>query len=354
LSGGIDSSLITHYAKEVNPKLKTFSLGYREKDFDETSFAETCAKYFKTDHHSFKVSSEELRDLAHTLITNFDLPHGDPTILPTLFLAKYSSIYVKVALSGDGGDELFTGYPHQAALYRLSFFTHFPKWIRDLSTPELLGKISILMQFSNKAEWLENFIGILGPLPENRQRNILIKVQEKDSIVQKILDETSMRKLDWFHQVEQVYLKTFLPDTVLHKTDRATMAYGLEARVPFLDDEMVSFAGMLNREQKLHFQKSKAILRNLLKSKIDQGLHQRKKQGFSIPLKEWYNGPWKSWLSETLNEKKIIEQNILNIDEIKKILNEHEKGIYNHSHLMWCLMSFQLWYDQHLLVRKFE
>lgn len=346
LSGGIDSSLLVSYASKMHPKLKTFSLGYAETEFDETPHAQAVASYFNTHHFSFKIGPEDLQKRAADLHQYFDQPLGDPTILSTLFLAEYSRKEVKVALSGDGGDELFCGYPHQAALIKLKSFTHVPHFMREILTPSFLGKTSTLMKFQNEAQWMENFIGILGPLPPQRLQKLLQNKIPYNSVVQKILDETQMQKLSWPKKVEQVYLRTFLADTVLAKTDRAGMAYGLEARVPFLDDEVTQFAGSLKLKYKLKGLTSKIILRELLRSKLPGDLYRRKKQGFSVPLRDWYRGAWRSWLEETLSKERLERDGIFNAAEIAKVMQEHQSGKINHSHLLWCLMSFQLWYEQ--------
>ncbi len=345
LSGGVDSSLLVSYASKINPRLKTFSLGYAETAFDETPHAEQVAKNFGTNHFSFKASSADLKKRVHDLPLHFDQPHGDPTILPTLFLADYTSREVKVVLSGDGGDELFCGYPHQAALIKLKSFAHAPHFIRKALTPSFIGKASTLMSFNNKAEWMANFIGILGPLPPEKLGSLMLQKNSYQGIVEKLLIEKEMQKLSWPQQVEQIYLRTFLPDTVLLKMDRASMAYGLEARVPFLDDEITQFAGSLELKYKLKGLKSKVILRDLLKNKLPGNLHLRKKQGFSIPLKDWYRGDWKNWLENTLSKERLQRDGIFNGDEITKLIREHQSGKLNHSHLLWCLMSFQLWYE---------
>lgn len=346
LSGGIDSSLLVSYASQINPKLKTFSVGYAESAFDETPHAASVAKHFNTHHFSYKLSPQDLQKRAYNLPLFFDQPLGDPTILPTLFLAEYTSREVKVVLSGDGGDELFCGYPHQAALIKLKLFTQAPYFLRQMLTPSFLGKVGTLMKFQNEAEWMENFIGILGPLPPQHLQLLMQSKIPYQGVVDKILAEREMKKLPWPKLVEQVYLRTFLPDTVLAKTDRAGMAYGLEGRVPFLDDEVTQFAGSLKLKHKLDGLTSKAILRDLLRSKLPGNLYHRKKQGFSIPLRDWYRGPWRSWLEENLSKERLQKEGIFNGDAVAEIMREHQSGKINHSHLLWCLMSFQLWHEQ--------
>jgi asparagine synthase (glutamine-hydrolysing) len=280
------------------------------------------------------------------LPTHFDQPLGDPTILPTLFLAEYTSKEVKVVLSGDGADELFCGYPHQAALIKLKFFSSLPKFLRQAMTPSFLGKISTLMRFENEADWIENFIGILGPLDQKHLHQLILNNPSVQTVVGKILSEVEMKNISWPQKIEQIYLRTFLTDTVLAKTDRAGMAFGLEARVPFLDDEVTKFAGNLDFKHKLNGLTSKSILRNLLKSKLPGNLHQRKKQGFSIPLRDWYRGAWKDWLEYSLDKDRLEREGIFDGAQIAQIMREHQSGKINHSHLLWCLMSFQLWHER--------
>jgi asparagine synthase (glutamine-hydrolysing) len=346
LSGGIDSSLLVSYASKLQPNLKTFSIGYAEKAFDETPYAEAVAKHFGTNHFSFKVGPQDLQKRVVDLPTHFDQPLGDPTILPTLFLAEYTSKEVKVVLSGDGADELFCGYPHQAALIKLKFFSRLPKLIRQALTPSILGKISTLMRFENESDWIENFIGILGPLDQKDLHKIILNNPPFQTVVGKILIEPEMKNIPWPQKIEQIYLRTFLTDTVLAKTDRAGMAYGLEARVPFLDDEVTQYAGNLAFKHKLNGLNSKTILRNLLQTKLPGNLHQRTKQGFSIPLRDWYRGAWKGWLEHTLDKDRLKLEGIFDGAEIAKIMAQHQSGKINHSHLLWCLMSFQLWHER--------
>lgn len=375
LSGGVDSSLLTIAAQDLTGgKTETFSIGYQEKEFDESGYARMIAEAFGTRHHEIVACPSDYRDLIPEVPELFDQPFADPTLLSSLLLARFSRQHVTVALSGDGADELFYGYPYQKALLHLPRLGFLPSRLRArlfgsvtsaitrLAENGVKGKVgwqlrkaADILQFGSEAELFESFIGMIGPLPTPKvaslmrgSRPLLENAAHAHADVFK-----AAQKLPPEKKVLEVFVRTFLVDTVLAKTDRATMAYGLEARVPFLDDRMVDFATRLPFELKLRGGTSKYLLRRLFEKKLaEKGLpvapSRRPKQGFSIPLREWLRGDLKYLLDEYLAGARIRREGVFDAKGVSLLVQEHLDSRANHSHLLWSLVCFQMWKERYL------
>ncbi len=366
LSGGIDSSLLTMACASSNGSpIETFSIGYRETEFDETPYAREVAEAFGTRHRELIVGPEDLRGLIADVPTFFDQPFADPTLLPSLLLAKFARERVTVALSGDGGDELFFGYTHHQALYHLRRVAGLPAGLRRAvfaAADGLLGilptqalglavqqarKASQILQFRDEAELFSYFIGTIGPMRLDRLAEIVVEKPDLSRpFFEGILQE--LHGLPWQEKIDQIFLRSFLPDTVLAKTDRAGMAYGLEARVPFLDDEMVAFSARLPFEFKFRGGTKKYLLRRLLARRLPGRISRRSKQGFSIPLREWFRGELKYLLDEHLDETRLGREGYFEPRAVRRLVDEHLGKRANHSHLLWSLVSFQMWQARYL------
>lgn len=372
LSGGIDSSLLVAACHDAGVRdLQTFSVGYESPEFDETSHAEEVAKIFNTRHHSLRLRPADYFGIIPDIPEYCDQPLADPTLLSTLLLARHARGHVTVALSGDGGDELFFGYPYQHALLLLEQARKLPTRARAVFASALarllpstrnhslqrLKKITDIMHFENDAELFQYFIGTFGPM----QLGSIASLLAGSVCAQPALYESLMHELDglsWKDKVDQVFLKTFLTDTVLAKTDRAGMAFGLEARVPFLDDELVAFSARVPFAQKFKGAQGKLLLRKLLLRKLlerklagrgpAQMLVRRKKQGFTIPLRDWLRGELRFLLDENLSEQRLKREGIFNAHAVAALVREHRRGFANHSHLLWSLVSFQMWKERYL------
>ena len=373
LSGGIDSSLLTMAclgdSRSGNP-IQTFSIGYAEAEFDETPFAREIARAFGSDHHELIVGPKDFFELIPQAPDFFDQPFADPTLLPSLLLSRFARERVTVALSGDGGDELFFGYSQQRALLYLAGLGRIPVsvrgkvfgWGESIAEALTLGpmressqrfrKLSEILQFRSETELYQYFVGSIGPARMDRLADLIVQpVNSTVPIHSAMLD--GMKNLPLHDRIAQFYLRTFLVDTVLAKTDRAGMAYGLEARVPFLDDEMAEFTARLPFSMKHRLNSSKYLLRQLLKKKLEErgvssALSTRKKQGFSIPLRDWLRGELKYLLDEYLRPERMKREGIFKADRIRSLVKAHLGGRANHSHLLWSLVSFQMWRERYL------
>lgn len=367
ISGGIDSSLLLSRAVEVNPKIETFTLSYSEKEFDETPFAGLVAKHFNVPFHSIQMSHQDLLSYAARLPDFLDQPFADPTFLPTALLCEKAKSKVTVALSGDGGDELFFGYHYQVVLrwlypllwvpvdlknkilikLRAFLYRQNPQKFPYLS--KIIKAIDVL-QFSDEAELFQNFIGSFGPVTMSSLHSLFSKdvrnqIKTKPSWFDRYLDK--LENVDINQKIESIFLQTFLVDTVLTKSDRSGMSHGLEVRVPFLDHELLEFSQTLPFRMKYRLGRTKWILRKLLAKSLPSEITQRPKQGFSIPMRDWMKGPLDPLLKTYLSRERIQQQGWFDFVYIHKLLLEHQSGMINHSHLLWSLLVFQIWNEKH-------
>lgn len=376
LSGGIDSSLLT--AASVaglaragsGSKLMTFSIGYKEAEFDEAPFARQIADGFGTEHYEFIASPQDFFDVIPDVPTYFDQPFADPTLLSSLLLAREARKKVTVALSGDGGDELFFGYPHEKALLSLAHLQWIPHSAREVvfeaagatlqavmrgpwkRMGQQARKLSEMLQFESQAELFQYFIGTLGPMRMDRLARL---IEGGETLKQDYFGPLmkQLAELPAWQRIAQVFIRTFLVDTVLAKTDRTGMAFGLEARVPFLDDRMIELSHEVPFDLQMKKGQSKYLLRKLLEKKLEEkgistSLSRRGKQGFSIPLREWLRGDLKYLLDEYLNVPRLSREGLFNAKEVNSLVKQHVNDVSNHSHLLWSLVSFQMWKEQYL------
>jgi asparagine synthase (glutamine-hydrolysing) len=371
LSGGVDSSLlVAAYQESFSNPLLTFSVGYKEKEFDESSYASEVANVFKTHHHSLILKPSDFFELIPAIPTYYDQPMADPTLLSTLLLCKFAKKQVTVALSGDGGDELFFGYSYQQILFNLLKVAQLPTSVRsgffnalNSVIPEMPGgkvgnkiqqlkKVSEILQFQNDEELFQYFIGMVGPIRMDRLARLLEGGYDTSIPIYKGL-KNEVKDLAWQDQISQLFIRTFMLDTVLVKTDRAGMAFGLEARVPFLDNELADFSARLPFQFKFKGGVKKYLLRKLLAQKMEakaggSEIARRKKQGFSIPLRDWLRGDLKYLLDEYLNTPRIQREGLFNAAEVQALVKAHGSSRANHSHLLWTLVSFQMWKERYL------
>jgi asparagine synthase (glutamine-hydrolysing) len=365
LSGGIDSTLIlAKHIENSKQTINTFTIGYHEEHLSEASHAKKIANHFNTNHHEFILKPSDLISMVQDLPKFFDQPFADPTSLPTMYLCKEAKNFVTVALAGDGGDEIFFGYTYQQILLYLKWWKEVPFTIREKISHlgQFLLKLGIrcesnklaqlykmleINKFKNDYELFQYFIGTIGPVSLDRI-DLLVnqKINREKPYFQKFEAELDSRS--WFEKIEFIFQKTFLIDTVLQKSDRSSMAYGLELRVPFLDNELVDFSNSLDRKLKYKFFNKKHILKKYLETKVPKNLFDRPKQGFSIPMKEWLRSEFKPLMNELLSEDALRDNPYLNSLEVNKLVHEHTSNQFNHSHLIWSLMNFELWRKYYL------
>ncbi|MBP2029965.1 asparagine synthase (glutamine-hydrolyzing) [Methanohalophilus levihalophilus] len=342
LSGGLDSSIITSFASELsNEPIKTFSVGFYGSDYDETPYSRRIAEHFGTDH------TEEWVDIENTsvlpkLIYHLDEPLADPAILPTYLISETARKKVKVILSGEGGDEAFAGYGrYQSELKAHNFSKYLPRVLKNSAFR--LGSIIEESKIKKYALYAGS---------RNGQKNSYyyrLKLRDNGHLNPNILqiDDTNL-PLDLFYEYDN-YLKSmlkfdinyWLPDDLLMKVDKMTMATSLEARVPFLDHNLLELTSTIPPNLMLNKHLLKLCANDLLPKEVME----RKKHGFDVPIREWFE---KDTLDEFLSEEKINSTPYLNNSEIQKIRERHRAGKGDYSVLLWKCLCYTMWYNEFL------
>ena len=379
LSGGIDSSLITAKAQELSSKkITSFTIGSENNDYDESGYADQVAKYLKVDHHKFIINEKEILDQIPSILSSMNEPLGDSSFIPTFLVSKMASTKIKVALTGDAGDELFGGYNRYTQTNKLKYIHKIPYFLKKLisnfflnSNPNRIKALNSFMKhipFVKNEYYLEDKIKkilskinqysgyeefLLSFLLNDTSHKIFNNFQKNDEniVLSNFLDLIRDKNLEGMTIEEKMMLidkKNYLANNILVKVDRASMANSLETRIPFLDKDLHSFSIKLPIEYKIRNGKGKYLLRQLLKNKIPDKLIERSKAGFSIPIGTWVKKPLLDWSENLLDKKNVQISGLLNFDHITKIWSDHKKGIDN-SNLIWSVLVFQNW----IVNRKF-
>lgn len=354
LSSGIDSTLVVAIMQKLSPtKIKTYSIGVEDNELNEAKEAKKIAEYLGTEHTELYISEQDMKDIIPLLPDIYSEPFGDPSAIPSLLVSKLAKTSVSVSLTGDGGDELFGGYPW----YQYCSLPRKWKMIRKIPTHLRCFLGSKMCQNSwcmsheeiaKRAEWFQATseeslydimkYGILS-LPNytwcmegnSNQRVTDFNVKGIENISEKIMHYDAI---------------TYLPEDILVKMDRAAMSCSLETRAPFLDRDIVQFAGGISVENKVNEGISKVVLREILYKYVPPQLICRKKKGFSIPVNKWLLEDKKLniWANDLLNVKRIKEQGILCADKVDNVWKEYGKqGKY--SIQVWNLLMFESWYE---------
>jgi len=364
LSGGIDSSTIAALANKNTPdKLNTFSIGFKEKSFDESYFAKKTAKHIGSNHHHKTFTSKQLLKVLNPLIKKIDEPFADSSLLPTYLLSCFTSKHVKVAFSGDGGDELFAGYPTYKAHQLFKIYSILPKTIRKKiikplvnSLPASFSNISLDFKLKRTIKgdfnppvvrhliWLAPF----SPLEKKKlfTKQALQKISKTDPAV--ILFEKYFNQGKYFDQLDRLQyldLKTYLGDFGLTKTDRASSLASLEVRPPFLNPKLAEFVFSLPSSYRLRGLTTKYILKKAVADILPQEIINRPKKGFGSPIAKWIEHELKNQIITKLDKKRLKKQEIFNAQEVQKILNQHFQHKKNNRMKIWSLFMFQNWYD---------
>ncbi|MGB8953149.1 MAG: asparagine synthase (glutamine-hydrolyzing) [Candidatus Aminicenantales bacterium] len=365
LSGGIDSSTVTALMSEVaSGKIKTFSIGFKEKSFDELDAAKIIAEKFGTTHTEFVVESRQVKDLVPVLMEYIDEPLADASIIPTYVISKLARAHVTVALAGDGGDELFSGYDTYKAYKIARLYRRVPRFFRKYFTENAVrlfpaSKKRLSFEFKAKkfisgVEYppeISNFIWWGAYTPAQKKKLFspeLWAVIPDESYAPVSLHLANCRAADTLDRIAYLDVKLYLQDDLLVKVDRMSMANSLEIRVPFLDYTFVEYAATVPNSLKLKGLKSKHILKKAMRGLLPREILTKKKIGFDIPLGVWIKNELKDFTLDTLSPSHLNKHGFFNIAYIRKILNEHFNGSHNHRQLLWPLVIFQFWYDRYL------
>lgn len=364
LSGGIDSSTIAYYAqKNSNIPIKTFSVVFDDKSFDESFYAGKTAKFLGTEHYEALFRLKDLLGLIPEISRLLDEPLADPSIFPTYLLSKFTREKVVVALGGDGGDELFAGYQTFQADRLSGFYEMIPLAVRKRVIEKIIFNLPVSnrnFSFDFKLKTFikgfevgkkyrhQRWLGSFGH--EERAQLLRPEIQRslKDSDEYEEIDRYlgEVKSAEWRNAALYVYLRTYLMDQVLAKVDRASMFNSLEVRAPFLDYHLVNFMNTLPYRFKFRGWKTKYILKRLMTGKLPKEIIERPKKGFGVPIGQWLRLELRDLLEYHLSEERIKDGGLFNYDYVKKIKNEHLNGKKDNRKLLWNLLVFQMWREK--------
>ena len=359
LSGGVDSSaVVALMAREASGPVKTFTVGFDVGgEYNELEEARTIAKRFGTDHHEIVMDPRQAQEWLPKLIWHLDEPLADRAFLPTFLICRFAREKVKVVLTGEGGDELFAGYPRYA-WFRAgeSLCKGVPETIRTaaiklagLTAGERIQRYTRLMLTDlpladRHLAWVGNFVpdaksALWGPALKGRPRGEAAKElaaaffpAEKDGSL--------------LHRLMYLDIKTWLADDILHKVDKMSMATSLEARVPLLDHKLVEFVATLPAAIKLPGFQTKRLLKEAVKDLVPAEILHRRKHAFQVPIAEWFRGGLRELLRATLLSADRLRHGFFDAQEVQRLVAEHLEGRRDHNQCLWNLVCFQLWHEQ--------
>ena len=361
LSGGVDSStIVALLAKKLPPeKIKTFSIGFEETSFDETSYARLVASHFGTKHHEAVFSESMLPQILPGVVAQFDEPFADASAIPTYFLSQFTRKHLTVAIGGDGGDELFAGYDTFLAQRLAKSFEVIPLWfIKNIiiRLVKCLPISDVNMSLRFRAHKFFSHLHTppilrnqfwLGAIEEEKHKSLLMEhvsgcvYSELKELMQATKDMCDTNALMY------AYVKTYLQEDILTKVDRASMAHGLEVRSPFLDHHLGDFVASIPVQWKMKGLTGKYILKEAVKSMLPANIIRRPKKGFGIPKSKWLRGLLREQAEESFSEIHLKHQGIFCPEYVRNLWEEHLNMKKDHQKELWTLFMFDQWYRNH-------
>lgn len=364
LSGGIDSSIIVGVLSELtDDPVRTFTIGFGESQFDETWAADAVAEYHDTDHHEYTVTPDDVREIIPTVIDSLGEPFADSSILPTYIVARETRRDVTVALSGDGADEMFLGYNKYRGEFHSKYFRALPRSIRSNVIKPIVNNLpaSRETRLGELMRMAQKFVRGADHDSVSRQYQWMAVTTEDTVPAVRTMDamETGKARIESAQETAKVNLPSdrqsplsvmqmadarfALPDGILKKVDRASMLNSLEVRVPFLDVEVFEYAMGLPVEYMITNTERKRILKDAFEDLLPDKILTRNKQGFEIPVGEWFKDELSSEFTKTLHT---TETDLLNETVVKEIYEQHTHGPKDHTHFLWAVYVFIKWFDQ--------
>lgn len=372
LSGGVDSSLVVALMQAQSSRpVQTFSIGFREAEYNEAQYADAVARHLGTDHHELYVTAQDALDVVPRLPKMFDEPFSDSSQIPTYLVSQMARKHVTVSLSGDGGDELFSGYNRYFLGLKLwQSVNRLPQPVRSglaaalRSAPRLSARLMHLgmplmpasLRVKNPADKIDRLTTLLSTASlDALYMGLVSHWQQPAGMVLGANGEphtalTDPRRLTALRDpVERMMfsdLVSYLPDDILTKVDRASMAVSLEARVPMLDHRVVELAWRLPMRQKVRAGQGKWLLREVLYKYVPKALIERPKQGFGVPIDRWLRGPLRDWAESLLDERRLREEGYFDPAPIRHMWTEHVAGRANEHYRLWDVLMFQAWLEE--------
>ncbi len=349
LSGGVDSSTVVALMSlnSKNP-IKTFSIGFKEEKYNELKYARLIAEKYNTEHHEFIVEPESI-DLLPKLVQAYDEPFADSSAIPTYYVSKFTREHVTVALSGDGGDELFAGYNAYEKLHSISRKRIAPKllfhYLNKLTPDYMFGK-GLTYYLSKDKNNLPAHFCFWKDYERRRIFNSSIQNELHINTAEKVkIDLLNSMDDDYITRMQKLDIQTYMVDDILTKVDRASMMNSLEARVPLLDHKFAELTFKIPSSFKMKGNSKKHILKETFSNILPSEIISHKKQGFSVPLSIWFKNDFKDYTYEILMNSNYL-YDFLEKKYVKKLLNDHQKGIRDFSQKIWSLLFLDEWLKQ--------
>ncbi len=360
LSGGIDSAAIVAYASQHTKKLQTFTMGFPELNMDERREAREIAKTFGTDHHEFEARPEHLQELVDELVSQYDAPYADSSALPLWLLAKETSKSIKVVLTGDGGDEIFGGYRRYVHYERALKMAHGPfgsviasgftsrvgRLLRDPRFERMSDVVRALRLVDSSSAYGEMFCGsYFGSemLAECVQPTFAAETISADAVKYVAKQMGGSSQLDAAMYFD---FTSYLPDDLNVKMDRATMRFGLEARAPLLDQELVAYALSLPLSETVHEGNTKIAFRRAMKGIVPDPVLERPKRGFQVPLAAWFRGPLRSLIQDRCLDSSSPLLNVMKPEAVRRLISENQRGV-DHGNRLWMMLVLSSWLSKY-------
>lgn len=360
LSGGIDSSAVVAFMrKNITDKIRTFSIGFEEEEFNELPYARMIADKFQTDHTEFIVKPNAV-DVLPKLVWHFDEPYADYSAIPTYYLAQVTKQHVSVALNGDGGDESFAGYKRYIGLDIINKFKKIPISLRknfikntlsilknilpNINALESLNYLNDISLYDDEHLYIQMLLIFKRHFRENvfssDFRNIIEKNNCEEKLIAIMNDGKAKNLIDKKLHVD---VQTYLSGDLLPKIDRTTMAFGLEGRSPFLDQNLMQWAAKLPENIKFKDNILKYFLKESLRGILPDEILFRQKHGFSVPLGKWFSNELNDFAKDILLSEKFRSRGIFNTKYVENLLKWHSKSGMSHHHRIWALLCFEIW-----------
>jgi asparagine synthase (glutamine-hydrolysing) len=363
LSGGLDSSAVAAMMAELTPgNVKSFSIAFDDPSFDESQYARLVAHHLGAQHHELTLTPRMMLDLVPQIVEFLDEPLGDSSIIPTYLLSHFTRQYVKVALGGDGGDELFAGYSTLQAHRLVEYYERLlPGVVRLKLVPRLVEAMPVSydnISFDFKARRFISGRGVpieerhhrwLGSFTPGQKQELFqpwLAPAEKNTYGVAFEHSQMCEAGEWVNKVLYLDMKLYLEGAMLPKVDRASMACSLEVRVPLLNHSLVEYMAGLPHDLKLHRLTTKYILRLALRGLVPDVILRRGKKGFNIPVAKWLTGELRPLAEEMFAEERLRREGFFNPSYVRWLLDEHLAGQRDHRKLLWTLLMFELWYER--------
>ena len=357
LSGGVDSSIIVGLMAETAPKVTTFSIGFDEPEYDELPYARAVARHFATEHHEFVVRPDAV-SILDGLIEHFDEPFADSSAIPTWYVSEIARKHVTVVLSGDGGDELFGGYDRYLPHPRVAAFDRLP-------IPGKRHAAAALWPLLPHGTRGKNYLRHVAQDANSRYIDSIsfYQADEKASLLSPDLlralngreaGRDALRRFLRFNslchdsRMMRYDFETYLPEDVLTKVDRMSMAHSIESRVPLLDNDVIEFAAMLPASFKIRGGRRKHILKQAAVGMLPPGILDRRKQGFGVPIGTWFRGKLREVFQDVLLSARATERGYFDRAFVRRVMQEHLSNRRDHTLRLWQLVIFELWHRQYI------